>query len=77
MVSFLNHLNLTSVKDSIASQNASIGNLPSTQKQSLATHIRARLGERDQFTEFEDDASSLSDLKRNVSPDSTVNKAHR
>jgi hypothetical protein len=28
MVTFLNHLNLTSVKDSIKSQNASIGAMP-------------------------------------------------
>jgi len=74
ILSFLNHLNLTSVKDSIKSQNTTIGKIPQGSRQKLAFDIRAKLDD------FEDDNTSqttshklTSDAKRKSSPDSAIN----
>ena len=77
IVSLLNHLNLTSVKDSIKSQNASVGSLPTNSKQGLASSIRTRLGDqvKDMGTEFDDEGSSISELKSKASPNSAIHRS--
>ena len=76
MLSFLNHLNLTSVKDSIKSQNATIGKIPYNSRQKLSSLIKGKL---DDFSHVIDDDNTsetshqlTSDIKRKSSPDSAL-----